>query len=220
LKTGVPQARQTAIAGRVLTSARRMARMIEDILDFTRLRIGSGIPLTMGEHDLATLTSTIVEELRLTEGAPAIEIESSGDTRGLCDPERVLQVLSNLLGNAVQHGTPGQPIRVRIDGVSAEEMSFHISNSGKIPPELLPCIFDPFRRSGIHTEGTRAGLGLGLYISQQIVAAHGGTLEVESENQTVFRVCLPRRRATVSAFKPVVQPSNVSEIGLQAAHGK
>ena len=106
---------------------------------------------------------------------------------------------SNLLGNAVRHGDRSQPIRVRLNGGSPSEVVLSIANTGTIPPELLPHLFDPFR-SGRVQAGPDAGLGIGLYIVQQIVVAHGGRVDVESPpgRDTVFRVTLPRRDAAAT----------------------
>jgi signal transduction histidine kinase len=184
--------KKAEIAGRILNSAKRMGRMIEEILDFTRFRIGGGIPLNLAERDLSELTATIVEELRLANPANAIRIDSRGDARVLCDSERIMQVLSNLIGNGLQYGTQGEPVSVVVDGSEANQVHIGIANQGTISGELLPQIFDPFKRAS-GTEQNRSGLGLGLYIAQQIVNSHRGNISVTSNGETVFRVLLPRK---------------------------
>jgi signal transduction histidine kinase len=117
------------------------------------------------------------------------------DTRGVWDKERLAQVVSNLIGNAIEHGKPGGAIEVRLrsegDGVRLE-----VHNQGAaIPAELLPSIFDPFRRQ--QRAGQKSeGLGLGLYICRELVRAHGGEIAVQSTDEagTTFTVRLPRKR--------------------------
>jgi len=179
---------------RIQTSAARMTRMIEQILDFTRTRIGGGIPIDPAPLDLRDLAEQMVQEL---EGASPqqITLESSGDTRGEWDSDRLGQVISNLLGNAVEHGDPHQPVRLTLDGRSPGEVRVSLWNAGAVPPALLSVIFDPFRRASSGTSSSRSrGLGLGLYIVQQVVQAHGGEIEVTSSAKqgTTFLITLPR----------------------------
>lgn len=182
------------IAGRVLNSAKRMTQMIEEILDFTRLRIGGGIPLNPSQHDISELTTTVVEELRLGIGAGRIDLETSGEGRAVCDGPRLMQALSNLLGNALQHGSAEHPVQVRVDGADTAEVRIEIRNRGTISPELLPVIFDPFRRASTRAAQNQKdlGLGLGLYIAQQIVDSHNGRIEITSNEETVAKLIIPR----------------------------
>ncbi len=192
LEIGAKDDKQRTIATRVVNAGVRMGQMIEEILDFTRFRIGGGIPLNKGEHDLSALAATILDELRLVGGTPPMALESAGDAQLVCDGQRILQVLSNLLGNAIQHGTPGEPIQLRIDGSDKSALIIEVRNRGAILPALLPFIFDPFQRIGVPPGQGRRGLGLGLYIAQQIVLAHGGVIRVETSGDTAFIVHLPR----------------------------
>lgn len=179
---------------RIHTSAERMTRMIEQILDLTRARIGGGIPIKPTPVDLEPLATSLVEEL---EGAAPqkIVVESLGDLRGQWDPDRLAQVISNLLGNAVEHGDANQPVRLKLDGTDADTVRFSIWNAGAVPQGLLPSLFDPFRGSPTAGKATKSkGLGLGLYIVQQIIQGHGGSVEVRStlSEGTTFFVCIPR----------------------------
>src|SRR5579871_6044289 len=157
------------IAQRIMSSTRRMARMIEDMLDLARARLAGGIPLRREPADLAPLLERAVTEIRAAYPQAAILVSHSGDLRGDWDTERLAQVTSNLVGNAVQHGEPGQPVELSADGTHAQEVVLSVSNAGTIPPDLLPQLFDPFR--GAQRQGRSEGLGLGLYIVQQIVLA-------------------------------------------------
>ena len=179
---------------RIRTSASRMERMIEQILDFTRARIGGGIPVRPTAVDLQHLAGQIVEEL---EGGAAqkIVVESAGMLTGAWDNDRLAQVLSNLLGNAIEHGAAGAPVTVRLDGTEQPVVRISVRNAGVIPADMLPSIFDPFRRAAQSTRARKSqGLGLGLYIVQQIVHAHGGRIEAQSTESagTVMSVELPR----------------------------
>ena len=120
------------------------------------------------------------------------------DGTGAWDEHRILQAVSNLTTNAVKHGKPGTPVRVRMTG-NADEVAIEVHNEGSIPSELLPHLFDPFR-SGHHHGSRGEGLGLGLFIVKAIAGAHGGGVEVDArEGDTSFRLVLPRRPPTASA---------------------
>jgi PAS domain S-box-containing protein len=180
---------------RIRNSAERMTRMIEQILDFTRARMGRGIPIVPRAFDLRELASQLVEEV---EGAAAqqVVVDASGNTRGEWDSDRLAQVISNLLGNAIEHGDAEEPIRVSIDGSEAERIRLHVRNGGAIPEAVQPTLFDPFRRVAAERRQSRSrGLGLGLYIAQQIAEAHGGSIALRScaGEGTTFSVTLPRR---------------------------
>jgi two-component system, sensor histidine kinase and response regulator len=180
-------------ANRILSSGKRMSRMIEDMLDMARARLAGGIPIKREPADLGALVERVVSEVQAAHPERAIEIQQVGGLGGSWDGERLAQVVSNLLGNALQHGDEDGAVRVETDGRRPECVVISVENSGTIPPELLPQLFDPFR--GTQRQARRTdGLGLGLYIVQQIVVAHGGRVDVSSgdENRTVFAVRIPR----------------------------
>ena len=179
---------------RILTSGDRMARMIEQLLDFTRARIGGGLTLNLQRVDLAALCGQALAELDEAHPEWTFRLEPAGDVMGLWDRDRLLQVVSNLAGNAVKHGSPEEPLLVRMDGTAAESVVLEVRNKGSVPSELLPVLFDPFRGSQQKRDRSE-GLGLGLYITQQVVLAHGGKIEVESSERdgTRFIVQLPRQ---------------------------
>ena len=181
---------------RILGSADRMSRMIDQILDFTRVRLGGGIPLSRKRFELADICRLVLDELR-GEGddEPQAQLELRGPTSGEWDEDRLAQLVSNLAGNALQHRSPGTPVLVSIDGSMPDKVTLSVQNRGSVPPDLLPVIFEPLRgRDGRKRQGS-SGLGLGLYISQQIALAHGGSIRVDSEpgaDHTRFDVDLPR----------------------------
>lgn len=123
-----------------------------------------------------------------------VETVYSGDFAGHWDAERIAQVASNLIGNALKHGDPAAPVEVQLDGTKQEEVILNVANRGTVPPELVNHLFDPFR-GGQRPVGRSDGLGLGLYIVYQVVKAHGGSVELTTgrDDRTVFQVCLPRR---------------------------
>ena len=183
-------------AARIVQSGKRMSRMIGDLLDLARARLAGGIAVHREPLDLGTVVERVVHECRSSSPERKIDWRQEGDGHGEWDADRLAQVASNLIGNAIRHGDASQPIRVRLDGTHASEVVLSVGNAGTIPAEVLPHIFDPFR-SGRLQPGADAGLGIGLYIVQQIVAAHAGRVDVESQpgHDTVFRVTLPRRSA-------------------------
>ncbi|HSK04873.1 MAG TPA: GAF domain-containing sensor histidine kinase [Kofleriaceae bacterium] len=181
---------------RILSSGQRMSRMIDQLLDFTRARAGGGIAVQPRETNLADLCSQAIGELELVYPDRKIRCDFDGDQGGDWDPDRLLQIISNLVANAAQHGRPGSDIHVRVDGRAAEALLLEIHNEGAIPPALLQGLFDPFRVTRHRRDHSR-GLGLGLFIVKELVRAHGGTVEVASSEEagTTFTVRLPRRRA-------------------------
>lgn len=184
------------MASRIRSSTRRMKTMVADLLDFTSARLGRGIPLSRTDLDLVEIARETVEEIGGQHPDLEIRFEASGDARGRWDGERVRQALSNLVGNAVQHGDRSAPVRVglRADG---DEVVISVQNVGSvIAKDEQHQIFDPFRRIASADDPPEGGgsMGLGLYIAQQIALAHGGGIEVRSspEEGTTFELRLPR----------------------------
>lgn len=181
------------VAERLVRSAQWMGRMVEDTLDLTRARVGGGITLRPAPMDLGEVVERATRERHGTHPGRALEFTREGDLAGAWDSDRLAQVASNLVGNALTHGDPAVPVEVRVNGCAAGEVEFSVANGGAIPPAVLPHIFDPFR-SGRQSTNRTDGLGLGLYIVQQIIQAHGGTIDVSTgaDRPTVFRAILPR----------------------------
>jgi signal transduction histidine kinase len=184
------------LTDRIRSSGRRMNAMIEDLLDLARARLSGGIPIEPAPVDLAPQIRKIVNEHRLLAPARTIEVACEGGLTGFFDADRVEQVISNLLANAIRYGAVDVAIRVRADGSDTERVTIAVQNGGTIDPVLLPRIFDPFM-AGERGHDRASGLGLGLYIVNQIVRRHGGTVAARSNDSegVVFLVDLPRAGA-------------------------
>jgi signal transduction histidine kinase len=169
--------------------------MIAQLLDLTRARLAGGVGFigTRQPLDVASLIQRTADELRGANPNNNLSLHVTGDCTTTGDADRLLQVFSNLISNALQHGAKGSAVAITVHG-GEREVAVSVRNRGAIPRELLPTIFDPFR--GRRSAGAEArGLGLGLYISEQIALAHGGSIEVassEDADETVFTVHIPR----------------------------
>jgi signal transduction histidine kinase len=186
-------AQSHTLATRMYSSAQRMSRMISQLSDLTRIRVGRGLPLDRKDVNVAALCASVIEELRTAHPDVTIQLTRDGDATGQWDQDRLLQVFSNLIGNAVRHAGALGPISIHVDGRHESQVAVVTRNGGVIPPEMVPVLFEPFRGSFQRGRGTE-GLGLGLYISQQIVLAHGGRIEAASTETegTRFEVTLHR----------------------------
>jgi signal transduction histidine kinase len=189
--------RQAKNASRILDSAQRATRMVRDLLDFTQARLRGGLTLERKASDLHELARGVVEEVQSTTPERRIEVVQEGEGRGLWDPDRVCQVIGNLLANALHYSPPSTPVRVETREVG-EEVLLTVHNWGTpIPPVIFARIFEPLER-GIQQED-RAGrsIGLGLFIVKHIVSSHGGTVDVRSNERdgTTFTVRLRKQSA-------------------------
>lgn len=184
-----------ALAAKAQQAGQRMQSMIEDLLDVTRARQNGGLVMLAAPGDLGVQAERVLQEVRATHPQRQLLLRRSGDLHGSWDGARLGQMLANLLGNAMHHGTPGQPVELELDGSAAGVVVLRVANGGEIPPALLPRLFEPFRgRQGSH--GEHQGLGLGLFIVHQIVQAHGGRIDtVSGDGRTCFTVELPRAPA-------------------------
>jgi signal transduction histidine kinase len=190
------------MASNISTSATAMTRMIGDLLDFTGTGLGAAMPLSPAAMDVGGLCREVVEEMRAAHPTRTLRFEPRGDLAGDWDAARLRQVVSNLLANALHHGDDSGPVALTA-GAEGPDVLLAVRNAGPpIAPDVLPTIFDPLvRGSSAESERRRrpGSLGLGLYIAREVVAAHGGTIEVKSsaEAGTVFTVRLPRRGGAV-----------------------
>ncbi|HEX8702706.1 MAG TPA: PAS domain S-box protein [Myxococcaceae bacterium] len=187
-------ARTAKAATRIFSAADRAQRLIHDLLDFTQARVG-GIPISPRTMDLGELARQAVEEIRSAYPERDIVLRVEGPCPVEGDPDRLAQVMANLLGNAVQHSPEETPVTV-VTRREGEEGLFEVHNQGApIPSEVLPTLFEPFQRGREAGTGAGGSLGLGLFITRQIAQAHGGRIEVHSTqgDGTRFTVRLPRR---------------------------
>lgn len=196
LDTGELEEPHLSLTSRIAGSARRMDGMVSDLLDFTRSRLGSGVPIVCRDMDLATSVRQAIDELTAARPASRFSFAVAGDLCGVWDAARISQVVSNLLCNAALHGAPDETVHVSAQG-EPDEVVLRVHNGGKpIPRGELPTLFSPFKRLSSNDASVAASnhLGLGLYIAERIVVAHGGSIGVRSsvEAGTLFTVRLPR----------------------------
>jgi phosphoserine phosphatase RsbU/P len=182
---------------RLTQATARMQRMIRQLLDFARARLGGQMPIVRAPVDLFALVRGTVEELQAAHPDRTIALETRGQGQGLWDRDRLEQVVGNLLANALRYSPADSTVHVEVDGERDEALHLRVHNGGApIPAELLPHLFEPFRRAGGEgaAPATGEGLGLGLYITDQVVRAHGGRTAVQSsaEAGTTLTVSLPR----------------------------
>jgi len=183
-------AQATWLAQRILASGVHMERMIDQLADFTSFRRGGGFALDLAVCNLAKICKNVVEERRLSSGAP-VELTTAGTIHGRWDANRLAQVVSNLVANAVGHAAPGTTVWVEADGNDSVAVVKVRNEGAAILDADRDKIFSAFAR--VHSEGGRDSGGLGLYISREIAVAHGGSLEVESSAaNTTFFLELPR----------------------------
>jgi hypothetical protein len=196
LDTGDLKEPHLTLTTRIASSAQRMNHMVGDLLDLTRTRFGTGIPIVRADMDMEKVARDAVEETASAHPNGVLQIKTSGNLRGKWDAGRISQVIANLLANAVQHGSAGTPIVVTVQG-DAKEVVLVVHNSGPaIPAADLRGLFTALKRLGSGETAPRdsGNLGLGLYIAERIVSAHCGNIDVSSsaETGTLFTVHLPR----------------------------
>lgn len=186
--------------------SRRMAALIQQVLDFALARVKGRLPVEPKDANLSQITRHVVAEFG--ETAERVRIDIVGDVVGRWDVDRMMQLASNLLGNAFEHGDPSSPIQILIDGSDEDRVHFEVWNGGFIPPEKVETLFLPFKPR----EGNSRGVGLGLYIVDQIARAHQGSVVVASDETagTSFRVTVPRHVAEAPSSAP---PSNAQGSG-------
>jgi signal transduction histidine kinase len=185
----------TTVVALIQRSATRMAGLIENVMDFARGRLGGGLSLTLSaDANLGTMLEQVISEVRTVWPDRDIRSELALSRPVACDGARIAQMFSNLLANALTHGDPAGPVRVR---AHSDEGGFELSvaNLGEpIPPETASHLFQPFSRAS--AEPGQQGLGLGLYIASEIARAHEGSLEVASSpEETRFTFRMPMRAA-------------------------
>lgn len=195
------EAQRKAIA-RIARSTERIQRLVQQLLDYTRLRFGDGIPVQRRPADLLELCRRVVDELQQTYPGRALVLDDGGvDGRGEWDPDRLMQLVSNLVENALKYGDPQAPVTLSLAG-DAREVVLRVHNLGEpISPAILPTLFEPFRRGVQNAQTVKMSLGLGLYVVREVVRAHGGIVSVRSNHDegTTLTVRLPRYSASRAA---------------------
>ena len=192
-----PNEREAALIAQIEASTLRVRHIVADLLDMAKARLGSGIPISVGPLSLSQLTQSIVAEMRIQHPQRAFTLNIAPDIMGRWDGVRLGQVISNLLSNAMQYGREGVPVSVALSD-SGATASLSVHNEGEpIPPTHLDTIFKSFTRVPGTLEdvtGMTQNLGLGLFISREIVTAHGGTIRATSTaaDGTTFTVVLPK----------------------------
>ncbi|HEX6626321.1 MAG TPA: sensor histidine kinase [Gemmatimonadaceae bacterium] len=185
------------LTSRIVSATTRMNQMVGALLDFTRSRLGGGIPVTPASMNMGKLVHEVANEVMAANPGRKIQVMARGALTGDWDCERMTQVLTNLLGNALEHGSERGTVAVDVQGTD-DEITLSVHNRGiTIPEDQLDGIFNAMKlqTATAKSKGPSANLGLGLYIADRIVHAHKGTIQVESseERGTTFSVHLPRR---------------------------
>ncbi|CAI8755886.1 MULTISPECIES: ATP-binding protein [Pseudomonas] len=192
-----------AIAQHILTCGRRANQLVRDVLDFARGRLGNGIMINVQPcPDLAEALSHVASELQRVHPERLIHLNIGNLGNMHCDRERVTQLLSNLIANALTHGAADSPVNVMAD-IRDRVFVLGVHNQGEpIAPQVMAQLFQPFSRP--RDDAPQPGLGLGLYIANQIALAHGGCMEVVSsaEAGTLFTFRLPLDRVEPEAVAP------------------
>jgi signal transduction histidine kinase len=210
-RDGKPAVDPVEASSHIVGSAAAMTEMIKHLTDFTSATLGSSFPLSPCQTDIARLCREVIEETCAAFPTCRVDFKPQGDLIGTWDPARLRQVVSNLLANAMQHGDPTCVVYLtaregpdgNADAADPDCITIAVQNAGKpIPPEAFPTLFNPYVRIGDPLNADRnrrpGSLGLGLYIVQTIVRAHGGNVHATSSagDGTVFTICLPRRADT------------------------
>lgn len=186
------------LMSRIASSATRMNHLVGDLLDFTRSRLGGGIPIVRADMNMGKAVHDVVDEIKAAHPRRTIQVDARGTLQGEWDCARMTQVLANLIRNALEHGSERSVVAINVQG-GDEEVTIAVHNRGPaIPAEQLNGIFNPMKsreaRGSSAGGGPSGNLGLGLYIAERIVNAHRGRIDVESSEElgTTFTVHLPR----------------------------
>jgi PAS domain S-box-containing protein len=195
-RSGLP-AREDRLVTGIQAAANRTIRLIAQVLDFARIRAGMSFTLHFKPANVHRICRTVIDELRLSKPDQEFAVDLRGDGHAVCDSDRIAQVLSNLIGNAIQHGTHG-PVSVTVRDEGLDSVAIAVHNLGPpIPERLKTVIFDAFRSEPADSGCGTGSVGLGLFITREIVQAHGGSIAVRSpdRNGTTFTALIPRRPA-------------------------
>jgi signal transduction histidine kinase len=196
LTTNASPERQRTLVKQIFESTSRVVKIVDDLVDMTRARFGSGLPVIPMPMDMGLVSGLLVEEMRSAHPLRTINSDISGDLKGKWDKARIGQVLSNLIGNAVQYSSKDSAISVTVKG-NEKDVILSVHNEGvPIPPEKIGNLFDALTRASIDTgsHSESVNLGLGLFIAKEIIVSHGGKIDVIStkDKGTTFTAQLPR----------------------------
>lgn len=193
LERGGITEQQRNVVARISRAVDRVRALIGDLLDFTQAKLGRGLSVNMAEVDLHHVVADAVADLQVAlAGREVRHVRGDGDGTCTADMDRIVQAVGNLVGNAATHGAPGGPITVTTQRAGSG-FTIAVHNEGQpIPPEIVPSLFQPLVR-GSPERAADGGIGLGLFIVQQIVERHGGSTTVDSTGQggTTFSLHLP-----------------------------
>lgn len=196
-------------ANRIYSAGTRMNRLVNDLIDYTRTHLGSKLPIIVKEVDMLALARDTVAEHEIAHPERSFRLLAEGHCKGLWDDNRIAQVLSNLLGNAVQYGSVDTPITVRLR-CDADNVYLCVENHGAlIEPQKIASLFEPMVRfAKDDDEPLGRSLGIGLYIAREIVYAHGGEIDVTSIEQdgTVFAITLPLKPPAEKGTAALLDP--------------
>jgi signal transduction histidine kinase len=183
----------------ILRSVAQMKALLDDMVEYTRHRLGSELAIDPSSLQLDQFARNTLDEIEAISRGHVLELEVQGDMQGEWDARRLHQALSNLVFNAMKYGVRGAPVHILLDGTSKDELVIGVENSGRpIPPGLMARLFDPLVRQGgddadAESQVAGANLGLGLYVVREIAKAHRGTVAVTSDDSlTRFELRLPR----------------------------
>lgn len=187
----IPQARKVKS---ISDAAQRMARMLQDLRDYSMTFAIGGPRLARRAVDLNVVTARVLEALQVTFPTQPVEITGAGDATGEWDADRIATLVTKLVVNAFEHGHPaGSPVRIALHGMS-DRVVLEVWNAG-YAPRSIERLFEPFARAAKHHARASSGLGLGLFLAREIARAHGGVLDghTSPHDGTTFRLTLPRR---------------------------
>ena len=183
---------------RIQSSTQRAMRLVHDLLDFTKARLGGGIPMQRQAMDLEALARNTVEELRSAAPERDLRLKTDGDLRGEWDGDRLTQVIVNLTTNALKYSPAATPVTIRATGADGT-IGLSVHNMGPpIAADIIEKIFEPMQQGGETSERQSGSVGLGLFIVKHLIAAHGGNIGVVSTEAegTTFQVQIPRVHRT------------------------
>ena len=205
-RIGTLNDKQVMVAAQIEGCSARITNIVTDLLDITRARLGTGFPVHPKQMDISILAQEIIDEMRIQHPSYSIQLDAPKDCIGEWDITRIGQVFSNLIGNAIQYGHKESPITVKITD-SDNDVVVAIHNKGKpIPLKQLTTLFDSFTRgkdASKEPDSITSNLGLGLFITKEIIVSHGGSINVTSDKTagTTFKLLLPRHHNQNEAEK-------------------